>query len=165
MATIQAALDQRATPAYAKQCIAKLMVAFEPNTKATPDEVRLRAMVWLEACGDLSDALWAEATTECIRGMKWMPKPSEFRATVDLKRDRLRRQLDRLKRMASSFSGPQPVREPEPREVRKRTMRDTFRKIGQPAKAAVHEYALAHYEGRDVEEWAREFPATGTVSA
>ena len=56
-----------------------MMIAFEPNTKLSPEATRLRFEVWKEANGDLGNALWTEATQRAIRALKWMPKPSELR--------------------------------------------------------------------------------------
>ena len=42
-------------------CFAALMIAFEPNTKLSPEATRLRLQVWKDATADLGDALWQEA--------------------------------------------------------------------------------------------------------
>ena len=83
-----AILEAQAAPVsqkHAAWCLAKLVMAFEPNTKLTAEETRLRLAVWIEANGDLGDALWSEATLAAIQGSKWMPKPGEFRALVEVK--------------------------------------------------------------------------------
>lgn len=149
-------LSARATPAFAKQCIAKLMVAFEPNTKLTADETRLRATIWLEANGDLCDGLWAEATAAAIRGLKWMPKPSEFRELVEPRLDGARRHLPRLKEMLEAHSKPAAPFVPEPWDVRIRGLRDSWRKVGNVGRAAQYERQLAEHEKREPEQWAKE---------
>lgn len=142
------------SPAHARQCFAKLLAAFEPSAKASGDETRLRMAVWLEACGDLNDALWAAATTEAIQTLKWMPKPAEFRAIVTPQLDLARRQKHRLEQMAEAvaYGANKPfVREPD--DVRIRGLRDSFRKIGSLHKAAGYERSLARMENREPEDW------------
>jgi hypothetical protein len=149
-------LDGRVSPAFARQCFAKMVTAFEPNAKPSGDETRLRMAVWLEACGDMNDALWADATTEAIQTMKWMPKPAEFRALVTPQIDKARKRKERLLKMlqpgmATAAANPFVK---EPTAVRLRGMRDSFRKVGSEAKAAIYERELAKEEGRDPEAWA-----------
>lgn len=141
-------------PGFAKQCIAKLMVAFEPNTKLSADETRIRAMVWLEACGDLNNALWAQATDEAIKSLKWMPKPSEFRALMQEHVDMAKRRQVRIQAMIEAHGRPQQAFVPEPPHVRIRGMRDSFRRVGDLAKAIKYERELAAIEERPVEDWA-----------
>jgi hypothetical protein len=148
-------LGGQATPAFAKQCLAKLLVAFEPNTKLSADDMRLRAMVWLEACGDLSDALWAEATSEAIKGFKWMPKPSEFRELVEPRRVQAEKAKQKLQGMLTLHANPSAPFKAEPREVRVRGMRDSFRNVGMIGKAIGYERQLARLEKREIEEWAK----------
>lgn len=157
-----AILEGRVTPAFAKQCLAKLLVAFEPNTKLGADDMRLRAMVWMEACGDLNDGLWAEATADAIRSLKWMPKPAEFRALVERRTADAARHRERLKAMlAAHTSRPTPPPfVPEPIETRLRGMRDTFRRLGMIGKAAGYERELAEIEKRAPEAWAIHVPET-----
>lgn len=148
-------LDGRASPAFVRQCLAKLLMAFEPNTKLSGDETKLRISVWLEACGDLNDSLWADATAQAIQTMKWMPKPAEFRALVAPQLDRARKRKDRLRTMLDLLANP--IAAPfvkEPLAVRLRGMRDGYRKIGKEAKAADLERALAKEENRQPEAWA-----------
>lgn len=148
-------LEGRVSSAFARQCFAKLVTAFEPNAKPSGDETRLRMAVWLEACGDLNDALWADATSEAIQTMKWMPKPSEFRAMVSPQLDRARTRKYRLEKMADAAAkGENKPFVREPYEVRIRGMRDSFRKVGNIFKAAGYERDLARLEGRAPEEWA-----------
>lgn len=153
---LEAMRAQTVTPAFARQCLAKLMVAFEPNTKLSAEETKMRAAVWLEANGDLPDELWAEGTTAAIKTLKWMPKPAEFRELVI---DRIRRDADRLRKLermleeADKIDPAKPFRS-EPLDVRLRCMRDSFRKIGDLAKAAKYECDLAKHEKRAPENWA-----------
>ena len=133
-----------------------MWTAFEPNAKPSGDETRLRMAVWLEACGDLNDALWADATSEAIQTMKWMPKPAEFRALVAPQLDRARMRKYRLEKMAEALKkGENKPFVREPGDVRIRGMRDSFRKLGNIFKAAGYERDLARMEGRQPEEWAK----------
>lgn len=82
-------------------CMAALVIAFEPNTKLSPEATRLRFAVWKETNGDLGNALWQLATERAIRGLRWMPKPAELREQVraelaarDLRHRRCRQMLD-----------------------------------------------------------------------
>jgi hypothetical protein len=82
-------------------CMAALVIAFEPNTKLSPEATRLRFQVWKDANGDLGNALWQLATGRAIRGLRWMPKPAELREQVraelearDLRRRRCERMLE-----------------------------------------------------------------------
>lgn len=63
-------------------CMAALVIAFEPNTRLSPEATRLRFTVWKEANADLGNALWQLATERAIRGLRWMPKPAELREQV-----------------------------------------------------------------------------------
>lgn len=148
-------LDGQVTPAHARQCFAKLIMAFEPTSKLTGDETRLRMSVWLEACGDLNDALWTDATTQALQTLKWMPKPAEFRALVSGQIDVARRRMNRLVKMLDLVG--RPVAKPftrEPEGVRLRAMVNSFRKVGDLSKAAQYERRLAAEENREPEAWA-----------
>ena len=148
---------------HAGFCLAKLVMAFEPNTKLTSEQTRLRLAVWLEANGELGDELWSIATLSAIQGSQWMPKPAEFRKLVQAKVDERQRRKERCRAMLDALGGgkgPKPFqREPEP--VRVRASRDTFRRIGNIAKAALYERRLAEIETRAPESWALDAPAEG----
>ena len=86
-------------------CMAALVIAFEPNTRLSPEATRLRFTVWKEANGDLGNALWQLATERAIRGLRWMPKPAELREQVrfeiearSLRHRRCRQMLDEAAR-------------------------------------------------------------------
>lgn len=147
------------TPKHAAGCLAKLMVAFEPNTKMSPEETKLRLAVWIEANGDLGDELWAEATRLAMRESKWMPKPSEFRALVGdqltLRSSRLHRAKMMLQEAGREKDAPFA---PEPEDVRIRALRDSWKRVGRMHKAAPYEIELAKREGREAENWAKEVP-------
>lgn len=86
-------------------CLAALVIAFEPNTKLSPDATRLRLEVWKQANGDLGNALWTEATERAIRGLKWMPKPSELRELVSADLTARAKKLEHCRRMLVALGG------------------------------------------------------------
>lgn len=149
---------------HAGFCLAKLVMAFEPNTKLTAEQTRLRLAVWLEANGDLGDELWSIATLAAIQGSQWMPKPAEFRKLVQARLDERQRRKERCRAMLDALGGKgqKPFqREPEP--VRVRASRDAFRRIGNIARAALYERRLAEIETREPEAWALEGAAGGSA--
>jgi hypothetical protein len=90
---------QRASDRVMAACLAALTIAFEPNTRLSPEATRLRFEVWKDANADLGDALWDKATALAIRGLKWMPKPAEFREQVRHElaaRERRRRRCEQM---------------------------------------------------------------------
>lgn len=118
-------------------CLAAMMIAFEPNTKLSPDATRLRFEVWKEANGDLGNALWQTATQRAIQALRWMPKPSELREQVrsildarDLRRRRCEQMLAEQARRDRST--------PPPRETLEQRLANTvaiYRKHDRPADA------------------------------
>lgn len=146
------------TPKHIAWCLAKLMMAFEPSTKISGEETKLRAAVWAEACGDLGDALWSSATMAALQGSKWMPKPAEFRAFVAVKIEERAKKIARCKTM---LSGQVQAERPkafvaEPEADRLRHLRDSLRRVGKHGRAAMYEGKLAKLEGRPAEAWASE---------
>ena len=101
-------------------CFAALMIAFEPNTKLSPEATRLRLQVWKDATADLGDALWQEATARAIRTLKWMPKPAELREMVrpvlEARALRRRRCERMLAEQARRRGAPVPVEEATPEQ-------------------------------------------------
>ncbi len=157
----------QATAKHVTWCLAKLMMAFEPNVKSSAEETKLRAAVWLESCGDLGDALWSKATLEAIRSTKWMPKPSEFRAFVATELADRAKKLERCRVMlasASSAAAPKsdaPIREAPIKRLKRilaeqradPTVSDSDRLFNM----ANTERALALQERRLMEPWAEQF--------
>jgi len=94
---------------------AALMIAFEPNTRLSPEATRLRFAVWKEANADLGNALWNEATERAIKALRWMPKPSELReqvrAALEARTLRRRRCEQMLAEHARRRRAPPPVEE------------------------------------------------------
>lgn len=149
---------------HAAYCLAKLVMAFEPNTRLTSEQTKLRLAVWLEANGDLGDELWTTATLAAIQGSQWMPKPAEFRKLVQAKFEERQRRKERCRAMLDTLGGDGPKRfQREPEPVRVRTSRDAFRRIGNLAKAALYERRLAEIEARAPEAWAIDAPAGGST--
>lgn len=93
-------------------CLAALVIAFEPNTKLSPEATRLRFEVWREANGDLGNALWTEATERAIRALKWMPKPAEMREQVSADLLKRTKNLNLCKRMLAALDGTSPAEKP-----------------------------------------------------
>lgn len=140
---------------HAGYCLAKLVMAFEPNTRLTAEQTQLRLAVWLEANGDLGEELWSMATLAAIKGSQWMPKPAEFRKLVQARFDERQRRKERCRAMLDAMGGK--ARQPfqrEPVPVRVRGLRDAFRRVGNIAKAALYERQLAEIETREPEAWA-----------
>jgi hypothetical protein len=96
-------------------CLAALVIAFEANTKLSPEGTRLRFTVWKEANADLGNALWNEATERAIKSLRWMPKPSELReqvrAALEARALRRRRCEQMLAEHARRRRAPPPVQE------------------------------------------------------
>lgn len=162
---LEALLRGRVTPAYAKQCLAQMLVAFEPNTKANAEEIRMRAAVWMEANGDLCDGLWRDATRDAIRMLKWMPKPAEFRDLVAGRLTTARMQLDRLRQMLDAIRNPSQRFTPETDRERWQGAISRWRKFGDTVMGrdlkgrAIHaERELAQHENREPADWARVAP-------
>ncbi len=159
----------QATRQHVAWCLSKLSMALEPSAKLSAEDQKFRASIWTESCGDLGDALWSEATMAAIQSCKFMPKPAEFRALVGGKLADRAKRLKRCKAMLDAAGNTKPVAPtgfvPEPREVRLRAMRDSYRKHGYADRAAKFEIELAGVEGREPEDWARaaavEIPTTG----
>jgi hypothetical protein len=154
-------LEAQGAPAsrqHVAWCLSKLSMALEPAVRLSKEDEKFRASIWVESCGDLGDALWSEATMAAIQSSKWMPKPAEFRALVGDKLAARAKRMSRCRAMLSALGGPAPIAkpfEPEPRVVRLRTMRDSYRKHGYADGAAKAELELAAVEGREPEDWIR----------
>lgn len=151
---------RRVTAKHAVRCLGKLLVALDP-TRHTAEETEFRAVVWIEACGDLNDELWSEATLACIQTSKWMPKPAEFRAQVEAKVDGWKRELKHCRRMLDGVHRPVSSEPfvPEPEDIRLRHLRDSLLRFGKRDRAAVWERQLASVEQREPEAWARQVPS------
>lgn len=136
-AAIAMLAPRRADDRTIASCLAAMMIAFEPNTKLSPEATRLRFEVWKEANGDLGNALWTEATQRAIRALKWMPKPSELREQVrpilDARARRRRRCEQMLAELARRARTPAP-----PQETPEERLANTvaiYRKHDRPADA------------------------------
>lgn len=154
------AIEYSLVPATRQQiaeCVAKLAIGF--NLQQTKDEARMRVEIWVEANGDLPHDLWVKGTTGLLQSYQFgMPKPPNLREMVDAEFCGRRLQLSHARMMLES-ARQQPSDQPFQREswgVRVRGLRDSFRRIGQIAKAANYERQLAAHEEREVETWARE---------
>lgn len=110
---------------------------------------------WLLACGALPADLWTQGCTELLSTKTFMPTPGELMSIVGRKFGERRRMLERARRMLGddSDAGRPKAFEPEPRTVRLRSMRDSYRKHGFADRAARVEVELAGVEGREPEDW------------
>lgn len=146
-----------ATRQHVAWCLSKLSMALEPSVKLSDADAKFRASIWTESCGDLGDALWSEATMAAIQSCKFMPKPAEFRALVGAKLADRAKRMKRCRALLDAAGESKPVAPqgfvPEPRAVRLRSMRDSYRKHGYTSRAAKFEIELADVEGRAPEDW------------
>lgn len=159
----------QATRQHVAWCLSKLAMAFEPGTKLSAEDMKFRASIWLESCGDLGDALWSEATMAAIQSSKWMPKPAEFRALVSGKLEARAKRLQRCRAMLAAKANEDPAAHPvktivpQAERLRKllkeqladRTIPDEHRLFN----ASQTERSLALFENRKMEPWASEFLA------
>jgi hypothetical protein len=147
----------QATRQHVAWCLSKLSMALEPSVKLSDSDLKFRASIWTESCGDLGDTLWSEATMAAIQSCKFMPKPAEFRALVGGKLAARAKRMKRCKAMLDAAGNSKPVAPTgfvaEPRIVRLRAMRDSYRKHGYADRAAKIEVELAGVEGREPEDW------------
>jgi hypothetical protein len=141
-----------ATPKHVAWCLAKLMMAFEPATKLSGEETKLRAGVWLEACGDLGDALWTKATLAAIQSSKWMPKPAEFRKLVEREIDERSKRLQRCRAMLDGVRTPsRPVEQPIPTRIgRLMHTRSIYERMGRTADVERIDREIAAEQGADM---------------
>lgn len=105
-------------------CLAALVIAFEPNTKLSPEAMRLRFEVWKEAVSDLGGALLHEATTRAIKVLRWMPKPAEVREQVRADLEAQARRRDLCRRMLRAIEG-KPVEPEKPLATRMERLKHT----------------------------------------
>lgn len=158
MGIIEAQAAQ-ATRQHVAWCLSKLSMALEPSVKLSDADLKFRASIWTESCGDLGDALWSEATMAAIQSCKFMPKPAEFRALVSGKLAARTKRMTRCKAMLDAAGNSKPVAltgfVSEPRTVRLRSMISSYRKHGYADRAAKIEVELAAVEGREPEDWIR----------
>lgn len=145
-------------PAHVQWCVRKLFSL--PSRNGDAEDAAFLTEAFIDACGDYPDDLWTLGTTELLKTKTFRPSPAELVAAVDPKLRERQRMLERVKQM---LSGPAEKPKdgpfvPEPIDVRVRSMRDSFRRVGNIVKAAKYEHELAGLESREVETWAVEAP-------
>lgn len=155
-----------ATRVHVAWCVSKLAMAFEPGTKLSEEDVKFRASIWLESCGDLGDQLWSEATLAAIQSSKWMPKPAEFRAYVGAKLEARAKRLKRCREMLTARAKEQPSAVPVRTIIPKidqlrKLLREQLDDTSIPEdhrlfNSANTERSLALFESRPMEQWARD---------
>lgn len=87
-------------------CLARLLAVFEPGTKATAPELRLRVLAWRDACGDIPGDLFQKAAQICATSLKWMPKPVELRQAVAVELERRAMAILRVRQMLEAKPTP-----------------------------------------------------------
>lgn len=119
----------------------------------------LNAALWadnvIDTCAHYPEDLLQATTLEVLRTKTFRPSPAEIVAIIDPRYCERQRMLERAKALLAPIVAAEQPFVREPLTVRLRTMRDSFRKIGNMAKAAKHETELAGLEGRSPEDWAR----------
>ncbi len=141
-------------PAFLKWICDKL------SALPTQTSTGINAALWtdnvIDVCSDYPEDLLQSGCLELLRTKTFRPSPAEIVAVIEPKFAERKRMLDRARSMLAPITKAEQPFVQEPREVRLRTMRDSFRKHGQPLKAAQYERELAAVENREPEEWARE---------
>lgn len=150
-------------------CLSKLTLALEPGPKLDPEDVKFRASIWLESCGDLGDELWTEATLAAIQSSKWMPKPAEFRALVSAKLATRAKRMQRCRQLLEAKLKEEPGALPtktfvpktqELRALLQQQLADgSIPNDHRLFNASQTERSLALLENRKMEPWASEFLA------
>ncbi len=153
------------TRKHASFCFAKIARAM--NHKMTKEEGNMLFETWIEATGDLPGDLWSEATLGLIQGYKFgMPRPAHLRELVEETFSKRRANLANAKRILAKLTA-KPTAPPfvkDSIEAREIALRDSLRRVGQTARAAVYERQIAAREKRDVESWVNELVSRETTS-
>jgi hypothetical protein len=143
----------QARPAVAEWCVQKMFVL--PTQNGTGVSAALMADNFIDVCGHFPEDIWQSTTLELLKTCTWRPSPAQFVAIAEPRHLERKRMLDRVKTLlAPPPEAPKPF-EPEPRAVRLRSMRDSYRKHGYADRAAKFEIELAAVEGREPEDWIR----------
>lgn len=110
----------------------------------------MRFAAYFNACCDMPDDVWSRAKDECIRTLKWMPKPAEFRQAAGQRFERLHFGLARCeKELEASMAKQKAPFIAEPLIVRLRTMRDAYGRLDDKERVAKYERLLAKEENRE----------------
>jgi len=139
---------QPASPGHMTWCLNKLFVL--PTRDGLKLTSAFQADNFIDVCGEFANDLWTEATIEILKTKTFRPTPAEMLAIVGPKAALRRRMVERIKIMISGkvqLEKPKPfVREPE--DVRLRTVRDGWFRVGDVARANKAEARLAEIENR-----------------
>jgi hypothetical protein len=105
--------------------------------------------------------LLKEAADKCSLASRYFPEVADLMEHIRPALEKRKRQRERIAILIDGASKPaeKPKPEPfkaEPLDVRLATMRDSYRRIGDIAKAAKYERELAKLKGREPEDWARD---------
>jgi hypothetical protein len=119
----------------------------------------LNAALWadnvIDTCAHYPEDLLQAATLEVLRTKTFRPSPAEIVGIIDPRYRERQRMLDRARSLLAPIAAAEQPFVQDPLDVRLRTMRDSFRRIGNMAKAAKYETDLAAHEGRSPEDWAK----------
>lgn len=126
-----------------------------PTQTATGMNAALWADNVIDVCAHYPEDLLQSATLELLRTKTFRPTPAEIVEVIDSKFLERQRMLERARMLlgndalkaAAAFV-------PDPEDVRLRTVRDSFKRIGRLDLATPAEIKLAKLENREVEAWA-----------
>ena len=130
-------------------CLGKMAKGMA-HRKADATDWAMRTEAWADACGHFPDDLWSAATLELLQTKTYFPAPAEMVELVGPKLAERRRMLERVNLMLdgrAKIEAPKPfVREPE--DVRLRTVKSGWLRIGNFDRANKAEARLAEIENR-----------------
>lgn len=165
--SVKAELDrglQPTRPAFLKWICDKL------DAMPTQDGSGRTAAIWadnvIDTCGHYPEDLLQGACLELLRTKTFRPQPAEIVAVIEPRYAERQRMRDRCKLMLPATTKAEPdtfVREPQ--DVRLRTIRDSWLKVGNTFRAAISERELAKLENREPEDWAKTTAAPEVVQA
>ena len=143
------------TPSHIEWCVRKLCTL--PSKAGTELDKAFVTDNFFDACGQFPDDLWTYGTTELLKQCTFRPSPSEMVKIVEPKFLERQRMLERVKLMlappsAAALPAAQPL---QTRAERLQHTRDTWKRLGNTARAAKAERELAKEIGREPEDWAR----------
>lgn len=168
-----------ATKQHVSWCLGKVALAFE-GKKLDAETTKARAEVWMEACGDIGDALWSKATLLLIRTWRRddhygrSPEPADLRAAVKADLDDNAKKLQRCRSMLEAHGerfvsgiridtkAPAAFKTEDERttlegDIRRWRQNSTSFLAGMLKRRAIAaERRLAELDGRDIADWARD---------
>ncbi len=139
---------QPATPGHMQWCLNKLFVL--PTRDGAAVTTAFQADNFIDACGAFPDDLWSAATLEILQTKTFRPVPAEMVEAIGSRFRERQRMLERVNVMLggqAQLEAPKPfVREPE--DVRLRTVKSGWLRVGNIDRANKAEAKLAEIENR-----------------